>query len=263
MSLLSIVIPSFKDPLLHKTIESLLLNARGEIEIIPVIDGYELKESLPQDPRVKPIFQENTGMRGAINNAVSQAKGDYLMRTDEHCVFGIGYDLLLTEDMEDNWIVNPRRFRLDTDKWQIMKLPPIDYEKLLIENYHNKFHGIEWTALSKQRKGILIDEDMAMQGSCWAMPHSWWDKTIGELSSEGYHTHYQDSIEMMFKTWQAGGKLMINKKTWYAHKHRAFSRTHSYPHKLARESWDYALETHGEYYREIIYPKFFDKKYKV
>lgn len=258
--MLSVVIPNFKDPHLGKTIESLLLNSRGDIEVIPVFDGCPI-EGIPDDPRVKPIYQENQGMRGAINTAVNAAKGEYLMRTDAHCVFGVGYDLLLTENMEDNWIVNPRRYRLDPEKWQVMKYPPIDHEKLLIETYHNKFHGIEWTNQSNLRKGHLIDEDMAMQGSCWAMPHAWWDKTIGELDATGYGTHYQDSIEMLFKTWKAGGKLMINKKTWYAHKHRDFKRSHNYSNKLSRSSWDYALETHGEYYRDVIYPKFFDKTY--
>jgi len=253
--MLSIVIPNYKDPYLDKTIDSLLRNARGDIEVIPVFDGCELKEY--KDKRVKPVYQKNQGMREAINNGVRHAEGEYLMRTDAHCVFGVGYDLLLTEHMEDNWIVNPRRYKLDPDKWQVMDQPPIDYEKLLIEKNYDKFHGIPWTARSEDRKDIKIDEDMAMQGSCWAMPHSWWDKTIGELSSEGYGTHYQDSIEMIFKTWKAGGKLMVNKLTWYAHKHRDFPRSHSYPSNLSRESWDYAKEVWGEYYESVIYPRWF------
>jgi len=89
------------------------------------------------------------------------------------------------------------------------------------------------------------------------MPKSWWEKTVVELDSTGYGTHYQDSIEMIFKTWQAGGKLMLNKNTWHAHKHRAFNRTHNYPNKLSRASWDYALKTWKHYYEEVVYPKFF------
>ena len=38
--MLSVIIPSYKDPLLHKTIESLLENAEREIEIIAVLDDY-------------------------------------------------------------------------------------------------------------------------------------------------------------------------------------------------------------------------------
>lgn len=257
--MISCIIPSYKDPYLHKTIQSLLDNARGEIEVIPVIDGYELKEPLPDDPRVKPIFQENTGMRGAINAGVKAAKGEFILRSDEHCMFDEGFDVKLTETLEDNWIVVPRRYFLDVEKWEIMDKDPVDFEKLLIEKTYRKFHGINW----KNRKSDKdIDETMAMQGSCWVMRKSWWEKVIVALESEGYHSHYQDSVEMSFKTWKAGGKLMLNRKTWYAHKFRGFPRTHNYPSHLARESWDYAIKVNGQYYKDVIYPRFFGKKYE-
>ena len=56
----------------------------------------------------------------------------------------------------------------------------------------------------------------------WIMPRAWWDKHIGELQSEGYGVAYQDSVEVCMKTWKQGGKLMVNKNTWFAHKHRSF-----------------------------------------
>ena len=255
--MISVIIPSYKDPLLHKTIQSLLDNANGDIEVIPVIDGYELETPITTDTRVKPLYQANTGMRGAINAGVKAAKGEYIMRTDEHCCFDEGYDLKLTEELEDNWIVVPRRYFLNTEKWEVMDKAPIDYEKLLIEKTHNKFHGIPWTNKTNACKDILIDETMAMQGSCWIMKKAWWEEVIGELDPTGYGVLYQDSIEMVFKTWQAGGKLMINKKTWYAHKSREFPRTHHYSGKDSRASWDYALKTHSEYYNDVIYQKWF------
>ena len=261
LTMLSIIIPSYKDPYLAPTIQSLLDQAWGKIEVVVVLDGYK-PDIYIEDPRVKYIHQENKGMREAINVAVANSKGDYIMRTDEHATFGIGYDLLLTSHIKDNWIVKPRRYKLDVEKWEVMDEPYIDYEKLVIDKSHNKFHGVEWTNRSIERKAFAIDEDMAMQGSCWVMPRSWWEKTIVRLDSTGYHTHYQDSIEMLFKTWEAGGKLMLNKKTWHAHKHRKFNRSHNYPSKLARESWDYALKVHGDYYKEVIYPRFFGKKYE-
>ena len=35
---------------------------------------------------------------------------------------------------------------------------------------------------------------------------------------------------------------MLNKNTWYAHKHRSFNRTHHYPTEKAIPEWKYALE---------------------
>lgn len=253
--MLSIIIPSYKDPLLQRTVDSLLEQAEGEIEIVIVLDGYWPTEYNWSDPRIKIVhLGETRGMREAINAGVKVSTGKYIMRTDEHCMFGPGYDRILTENIEDNWIVTPRRFFLDTEKWEVMDIPPIDYEKLCIDRSRMKFAGIPWTTRTEERKDILIDETMAMQGSCWVMPRAWWDKVIVELQTEGYGTHYQDSVEMTMKTWQAGGKLMINKKTWHAHRHRDFPRTHHYPNALANSSFEYSLKVWGDYYEKVIKP---------
>ncbi len=255
--LLSVIIPSFKDPLLKNTVESLLENSelpKDQLEIICVLDGYWTGPI--DDPRVKVLHLGKTrGMRGAINAGVSVSKGQFIMRTDEHCSFGKGYDRILTERFKDNWIVTPRRYFLDVDKWEVMDLPPNDYNKLVIDTSRNKFSGVDWKSRAKQRADKMIDETMAMQGSCWIMKRSWWDKVIVELQSEGYGTHYGDSHEMVFKTWKAGGRLMVNKNTWHAHKHRDFPRTHNYGTKEAEPGWKYSLELWGDYYEKEIRPK--------
>ena len=254
--MLSVVIPSFKDPLLKKTIASLLENAEGDIEVIAVLDGYWPEEPLSDDPRVRILhLGKNRGMREAINAGVAMARGEFIMRTDEHCIFGKGYDVILTRDLQDGDIMVPRRFFLDTEKWQVMDMPFVDYEKLYIDKERMKFAGIKWPERTKERLAVPIDETMAMQGSCWIMRRSHWDKVIVRLESEGYGTHYQDSVEMVMKTWQAGGRLMINKNTWYAHKHRDFPRTHNYPGDLAKASFDFSLGLWGDYYENVIRKK--------
>jgi len=257
--MLSVIIPSYKDPLLHKTITSLLENAEGEIEIIAVLDGYWPENPSPSDERVKIIhLGQNVGMRRAINAGVAIAKGEYIMRTDEHCAFSKGFDVILTGSCEPNWIVTPRRYFLDPVKWELMDTPPVDYMKLKIINVAKgvrKFSGVEAPGDDNQP----IQESMAMQGSCWLMPRKWWDDVIGELQNEGYGPHYQDSHEMVFKTWQAGGKLMVNKNTWHAHKHRDFPRTHNNgtPENPSNNEacWAYSLKVWEDYYLKEIKPK--------
>jgi len=252
---LSVVIPSYKDPLLQNTIDSLLQNAEGSIEIIVVLDGYWPKAFKWDDPRIKVLhLGKNRGMRDAINVGVLLSQGEYIMRTDEHCSFGKGFDRIILETIQDNWIVTPRRYFLDVEKWEIMDIPPNDYNKLVIDGDHVKFAGVNWKSRTKERKDIMVDETMAMQGSCWVMKRTWWDSVIGELQTEGYGPLYQDSHEMVFKTWKAGGKLMVNKNTWHAHKHRKFSRTHNYGTKEATPGWKYSLEVWGEYYEKVIRP---------
>lgn len=257
--MLSVIIPSYKDPYLWKTIDSILQNAKGKIEIIAVFDGYWPPSPIFTDPRVRYIhLGKNRGMRKAINAGVDIARGEFIMRTDEHCSFGPGFDVILTQDCQPNWIVTPRRYFLDPVKWEIMDIPPVDHMKLKIQRVSEtvrKFTGVEAPGDDNQ----LIQESMAMQGSCWLMPREWWDKVIGELQNEGYGPHYQDSHEMVFKTWQAGGKLMVNKKTWHAHKHRSFPRTHNngtIENPSNNEAcWTYALSVWEDYYNKEIKPK--------
>jgi len=249
--MLSTIIPSYKDPLLNKTVESLLSNAEGEIEIIVVFDGYW---GVPVgDPRVRYVhIGKNRGMREAINAGVRVSRGKFIMRVDEHQVFAKGYDRILTETCEPNWIVTPRRYFLDPVKWEVMDLPPVDFMKLKISG--GKFSGVPSPGNDE-----VIQESMAMQGSCWVMHREWWDKVIGELQTEGYGPLIQDSHEMVFKTWKAGGKLMVNKATWHAHKHRDFPRTHNNgtvenPAKC-EEGYAYAIKVWGDYYENEIKPK--------
>ena len=253
---LSVVIPSYKDPLLIKTIDSLLVNSElgMQLEIIAVLDGYWPEFELRIDPRVKYIhLGKNRGMRDAINAGVSISRGKFIMRTDEHCIFGKGFDRIMTESCEPNWIITARRYCLDPLKWEVMDIPFVDYEKLSIQTakYTRKFTGIPWTKRQEERKDIMIDETMAMQGSCWVMSRQWWDKVIGELQTEGYGPMYQDSHEMVFKTWKAGGKLMVNKNTWFAHKHVKFPRTHTYGNTDFYPNLKYAHDLWRPYYEEI------------
>lgn len=259
---LSVVIPSYKDPILVKTINSLLENSQlgDKLEVIPVLDGYWPTFELPEDERVRYVhLGRNRGMRGAINAGIDVARGEFLMRTDEHCAFGPGYDKILTDTCEPNWIVTAKRFALDVDKWEVMQdVEPVECEKLVIQG-GVKFSGRPWKERSEEFKDVPIYETMAMQGSMWVMPRKWWDDVISELQTEGYGPLIQDSHEMVFKAWKASGKLMLNKHTWFAHRHRSFGRTHSNGTKenpaKQDEGYAYALKVWGDYYQNEIRPK--------
>lgn len=257
---LSVIIPSYKDPLLTKTTESLLDSSElpvDQLEIVIVMDGYW--QAPVDDPRVKVVhLGKNRGMREAINAGVKVSTGQYIMRTDEHCMFGPGYDRILTDknNIKDNWIVVPRRYFLDPEKWEIMKDHGyIDYEKLLIGNGRKKFTAHPWKSRTEKLKGKGVQPTMAMQGSCWVMSRKHWDTVIGELQTEGYGPLYQDSTEMIFKTWQAGGEMVLNPLTWYGHKHRSFKRTHNINGDESQKSFDYALSVWEPYYNEVVRPK--------
>lgn len=259
---LSVIIPSYKDPLLSKTIGSILSGSQlgDKLEVIAVLDGYwPPAESIVLDSRVRYIhLGGNRGMRGAINTGVSVARGEFLMRTDEHCMFCEGFDKLMTDACKPNWIMTGRRYFLDPVKWEVMEEHGyIDYEKLVIQG-GIKFAGQRWRSRTKVRARKVVDDTMAMQGSCWVMPRQWWHDVIGELQVEGYGPLYQDSHEMVFKTWQAGGKLMLHKGAWFAHKHRSFARTHNNGTKENPSNneacWTYSLQVWRDYYEKEVRP---------
>lgn len=257
---LSVVIPSYKDPYHEKTVQDILDNSElgDQLEVISVFDGYWPEWEMVSDPRRRIVhIGGNRGMREAINAGVSVARGDFLMRTDEHCKFDQGFDKKMTDACQPNWIMTATRYFLDPKKWEVMDLPPVNHEKLKIREI--KFEGQRWQTRDKKQKDVMISETMSMQGSCWVMPRKWWQDVIKELQTEGYGPLIQDSHEMVFKTWKAGGKLMLNKNTWFAHKHVSFTRTHqngtSENPANNEQGYKYAIDTWKDYYEKEIKPK--------
>lgn len=223
----SVIIPSRSDQYLQKTVDDLLNKAKGEVEIIVVLDGRW--SELRDDKRVVIVHQgtqhDNFGMRAGINAGMSIAKGEYVIKIDEHCMMDEGWDEKLKADCEDNWVVIPRRYRLDPDKWENIEdgRRPIDYMYLTNPfmrpgDKTNGLRGQEDKQRFDERKDILIDETMSWQGSCYFTKKTWWDTLFPEgLEDDLYGPFTSEAQEIGNKTWLMGGKLMVNKKTWYSH----------------------------------------------
>lgn len=231
MSLLSVVIPSRQPQYLQKTIDDIFVKAAEDVEVIVVLDGYWPKPMLRDDKRVRIIhqgvFHDNLGMRAAINAGVAISKGEYIMKCDEHVMFDEHFDIKLKADCEDNWVVIPRRYRLDAENWKLIEdgRSPIDYMRIDYP-YQRPFdptcglHGAEDKQRYSDRKDILIDDVMTGQGSCYFMSRKHWDTTIKEMDAENYGQFTQEAQEISNKTWLSGGRVVVNKKTWYAHMHK-------------------------------------------
>jgi glycosyltransferase involved in cell wall biosynthesis len=221
----SIVIPARNEKFLTRTIEDVLVKAQGNFEIIPVLDGYWVPDPIG-DPRIVYLhLGASRGMRGAINAGVAIAKGKYIFKCDGHCMFDAGFDVKLMADMKPNWVVIPRRKRLNALKWEIEESskPDIDYEylgyPLLHGNWDEGLHGKIWNQRAKERADILIDDNMSAQGSAWFMEKAYFHEL--ELEDEkNYGTFYNEFQEVGLKCWLSGGRVVVNKKTWYAHLHK-------------------------------------------
>ncbi len=229
--MVSVLIPARNEIFLQKTINDLLAKARGEIEVIAVLDGYwPPANELVNDPRVIYIHNgESKGMRPGINAATNISHGEFLMKSDAHCMFDEGFDLKLKEripeyvndDGDDNWIVIPRRLRLDAENWCLQETgkPPIDYE-YLSSPADAGIKGNKWDQRTRERMDVLIDETMSFQGSCWFMTKNHYVNRIGYMKTEGYGDFVREAQEIGLKTFLSGGRVYTNKHTWYAHLHK-------------------------------------------
>src|SRR3990167_4600140 len=122
MSKVSILIPARGEDghNLNRTLDSIYQNATGDIEVIVGFDG-EPFTSVGNRENFKAIrFPGVVGIKTNINAMAAMATGKYISKSDAHCSFGKGFDEILQENMEEDWIVMPR-FKIingETWKWQ-------------------------------------------------------------------------------------------------------------------------------------------------
>lgn len=222
--LVSVLIPSRNERFLEPTVKSLLEKATGDIEIVVVLDGYWPDPPLPSDDRLKLIhFGQARGMRPAINAAAEVARGDYLMKLDAHCLVDEGFDEKLKADCDGDWIVVPRRYSLDAENWCRRTKTPIDAHYLSYpfrpDDGIGGLHGSPWTQRARTRLDVELDDEMSSQGSCWFMTQKHWQR-LGDMEIEKYGNFIQEFQELGLKTWLGGGRVVCNKRTWYAHLHK-------------------------------------------
>lgn len=238
MAKVSILVPARHEPWLSQTIDDIFAKARGEIEVIVTLDGYWPDPILEDRPNLIIIHRsESCGLRASVNNMAEVATGKYIMKIDAHCLFDEGFDLALQKEFDDTWIACPSRYSLDAEKWQ-RGYGPIEYLYLTFpynpdKQFGEGLHGKKWlgeTGLSdrnnpshyywmeRAKKDIKIDDVQAFQGSCWFMNRQRF-LAIGGLD-ERFGTFFQEPQEICFKAWMSGGRIVINKYTWYAHWHK-------------------------------------------
>lgn len=227
MSSVSVIIPSRKERFLQQTVSDLFAHAEDEIQVIAVHDGAWPDTPLKDHPRLVQLHtSDNRGMRAAINAAARIATGEYILKSDGHCSFAQGFDRTLKQDCDDDWIVIPRRYSLDAEEWKIKEdKAPVDYHYLSYcldhpDDVTISMHGSVWRERAKERKDIMIDDEMSSQGSSWFCKREYFNRVIGPLDDVNYGTFYQEAQEFGMKCWLSGGRMVVNKNTWYAHLHK-------------------------------------------
>jgi len=231
---LSILIPARNEAYLQATIDDITTNFTSRYEIIVGLDDYDPDPPIKPAPTVKIIRSEKRlGMRPLINMLADHAKGRYIMRVDAHCAFDVGYDSKLIDIYRSGDTVLGVRYELDTTAWQRRERTNCDFRYLSHPQADapDGLRGLAWHELKDRTRGQSMAETMTISGSCWLMERqqfiAW-----GKLDAN-HGTFGQEGCEISCKTWLSGGRVRVNRKTWYAHHNRGKA-----PYALSRRQRD-------------------------
>jgi glycosyltransferase involved in cell wall biosynthesis len=254
MSKVSIIIPSRgeKPENLKRTLESIYENATGEFEVIVGFNGRPYQDLLFY--KNLRVFEspENIGLKPMLNKLARMATGEYIYKSDAHCSFGKGFDEILQSNMEDDWVVTPRFYVLDFITWDWQDNRFYDYFYLscpFTDRKGLRFKaGGHWPERTKERleSHPYVDETPSMHGSGWFVNRKYFLDVLGGFPESDWDGHAQEPIWLGLKNWLMGGKLMVNKKTWYAHLHqqsnqRGYLEDRAHTEKTYNETASYWL----------------------
>lgn len=189
------------------------------------------------------------------------AKGKFVMSLDAHCLVAKGFDEVLAADCAENMVMIPRRYKLDAEKWctknHLDGSLPVDYEYWIYDEYKNKgfLKPYRWDSRAIKRKDILIDDTLTMQASCWFMTKEWYTKR-GFMKIEGYTGWGQEDVEIAMETHTNGGRVVVNKKTYYAHLYKG--KEHGRMYHPSRRQWALTKAYGINYWTKVRRKDFFE-----
>jgi glycosyltransferase involved in cell wall biosynthesis len=255
---LSVIIPARNEEFLARTVEDVLVKKRGNTEVIVILDGSWANPPVIDHPDITIIYHsQSIGQRASVNEGVKLSKAKFIMKLDAHCIVDEGFDVKLMADCEYDWTVIPRMYNLHAFDWQCnkckerwyqgptpKKCPKCDnttgFERIMVwqPRWHKRsdfmrfdsdLHFQYWGALGERPESKEdIADNMSFIGACWFMHRQrYWD--IDGLD-EAHGSWGQVGTEISCKTWLSGGRLVVNKKTWFTHLFRTQGGDFGFPY---------------------------------
>ncbi len=103
----------------------------------------------------------------------------------------------------------------------------------------------DWMKRAEVRAMGEITPTLSAQGSCFMLSRKkYWELNICD---EAHGSWGQQGVEVALKTWESGGELMVNNKTWYAHLFRTQGGDFGFPYPQSGRQ----IERAREYSRDI------------
>lgn len=243
MTELSILIPARNEMFLGNTVADILAHIEADTEVIAVCDGNWPVEPIPDDDRFSLITHfESIGQRAATNEAARYSKGKWIMKCDAHCSFAPGFDRILLEDVRPDMTIVPLMRNLHAFDWVcknghrryqdkgegpcLVCGEPTKREMVWVAKnnpqctayrFDRELHFQYWREYQKKQSGDLV-ESMSLQGSCFMLSREKYFEL--NICDEGHGSWGQQGTEVACKTWLSGGRVIVDKRTWYAHMFR-------------------------------------------
>lgn len=118
------LIPARQEEFLKPTVEDVLAHAKGDTEVIVVLDGAWADPPLAQHPRVQIVhLPTSIGQRAATNLAARISTAKYIAKLDAHCSVDDGFDVKLIEAGETlghEVTQIPRQYNLHIYNWKCL-----------------------------------------------------------------------------------------------------------------------------------------------
>ncbi len=279
---LSVIITARCEEFLSRTVQGVLDNKRGNTEIIVVCDGNWPNPPLPDHKDVTIIYHnEPMGQRASINDAARLSKATWIMKLDAHCIVDEGFDIKLMADAQYDWTVIPTMYNLHAFDWVCQKCGNRTYQgptpsKCFIDTCDGKCkRDIVWKPrLNRKSDFMRFDQDLHFQywneykkrpeaqgeiadlmsfvGACFFLNRErYWE--LGG-SEEEWGSWGQQGTEWACKTWLSGGRVVVNKKTWFSHLFRTQGGDFSFPYPQSQRQIEHARVRSKEFFKEGKWP---------
>jgi hypothetical protein len=179
-------------------------------------------------------------------------------------------------DMQDNWTMVPLMRNLHAFDWvcpdghrryqgpsgvcdkcgkettRDILWKPKENPRSIAYRFDKEMHFAYWNDWGKKQPGELT-ESLSIQGSCFMVTR---DKYFDlDLCSEEFNSWGQQGVEVACKTWLSGGRVIINRKTWYAHMFRTQGGDFSFPYENPQSKVVENRKISRELFAEDKWPK--------
>lgn len=281
---LSVLIPARNEMFLKRTILDVLANRRADTDIIVVLDGEWATEPLDQHPDVTIVYlPKSIGQRASTNLAARLSNARYIMKLDAHCAVDEGFDVKLIEAAKElgpdvtqvpsqwnlhafDWVCRSCESRMDQGPtpapcgcgandwyrdmvWARRRLTEAwRFDADLKFGYWGSYKDRVDEALGKQD----FLETLSCLGACWFLSRArYWE--LGGMD-EKHGSWGQMGTEIGCKSWLSGGKLVTNRRTWFAHMFRTQGGDFGFPYPLSMKAVEKARAHSQDMWRNGKWP---------